>query len=111
MSLLGNLISGIGKEVLADVQARALPGLLSQVLARTDLGNVGGLLAKLQEGGLQNQVASWLSNGGNLSLTPEQLRAALGDDQVRQIAQAAGIPVDQLLGMLAQQLPTTIDTM
>src|SRR5438477_7949348 len=88
-----------------------LPGLLGQLLGQTNLGSVGGLLAQLQQGGLGDQVASWLGNGANAAISPDQLRNALGSDRVRQMAQSAGLPVDQLLAMLAQHLPGTIDKM
>jgi len=88
-----------------------LPGLLGQVLGQTNLGSVGGLLAQLQQGGLGDQVASWLGNGANAAISPDQLRDALGSDRVRQMAQSAGLPVDQLLAVLAQHLPGTIDKM
>ena len=55
--------------------------------------------------------ASWLGNGANAGVSPDQLRNALGSDQVQQMARSAGLPVDQLLAMLAQHLPGTIDKM
>jgi uncharacterized protein YidB (DUF937 family) len=41
----------------------------------------------------------------------DQIRAALGDERVRQIAASLGIPVDQVLGQLSQHLPAMIDKM
>ena len=86
-----------------------LPGLLGQLLGQTNLGGIGGLLSQLQQGGLGGEVASWLSNGQNRAVSPDQLRSALDDGQLQQMAQGAGLPVDQLLSMLAQHLPQTVD--
>ena len=83
--------------------------LLSQVLGNTNLGDLGGLLQKLQSGGLSTEVASWLGNGSNMPVTAEQLQAALGNSHVQEIARSMGIPVDSLLPVLAQQLPALID--
>jgi uncharacterized protein YidB (DUF937 family) len=69
------------------------------------------LLQQLQQGGLGSQVASWLGNGANHAISPDQLRAALGNEQLQQMAQAAGLPIDKLLAMLSQQLPQTVDQM
>jgi uncharacterized protein YidB (DUF937 family) len=88
-----------------------LPGLLGQLLGQTNLGGIGGLLAQLQQGGLGNEVASWLGNGANRAVSPDQLQSALGDEQLQQMGQASGLPVDQLLAMLSQHLPQTIDRM
>ncbi len=111
MGLLDDLVSGVAKSVVTDLEARALPAVLSRILANTDLGSVGGLLQSLQQGGLDRQVASWLGNGSNLPISVDQLRAALGDERLRQMAAAAGLPLDQLLNALAQKLPETVDHM
>jgi uncharacterized protein YidB (DUF937 family) len=112
---LGSGLKGAMGQVLGQAigsgEANALPGLLSQVLGKTDLGSVGGLVAKLQAGGLGGQVASWLGNGANLQIGPEQLRAALGNEQVAQLANAVGLPTDKILSVLSEHLPGAIDEM
>jgi uncharacterized protein YidB (DUF937 family) len=111
MGAFDGLISGMVKGVLGQVDTAAVPSVLSHILAKTDLGNVGGLLAKLQEAGLGNQVSSWLGNGTNLPLSADQLRTALGNEQLQQVARSAGLPFDSLLGLLSQHLPAAVDTM
>jgi uncharacterized protein YidB (DUF937 family) len=109
--IFGDLIGGVLKG-LAGQQGQAgggLGGILGQVLANTDLGSLGGLLDQLQKSGLGAQVNSWLGNGANLPISVDQLRQALGDDTIRQIAASFGIPVDQLLNQLSQHLPATVD--
>jgi uncharacterized protein YidB (DUF937 family) len=109
-SLKGDMGQVLG-QAIGDIEANALPALLSQVINKTDLGSVSGLVAKLQEGGLGSQVSSWLGNGANLSVSPDQLRAALGNEQVKQIADAVGLPADKILSVLSQYLPGAIDQM
>jgi len=79
------------------------------VLAKTNLGDLQGLVAKLQQGGLNAQVQSWLGNGTNLPITADQLRSALGNQQVQQIARQLGLPVDEALKVVAEHLPTAVD--
>jgi uncharacterized protein YidB (DUF937 family) len=67
------------------------------------------IVAKLQQGGLGDQVKSWIGNGQNLPITAEQLQQVLGSDTVKQLAARFNIPVDQLAKVLAQQLPTAVD--
>ena len=100
---------GLLRGALGQVEAAALPAVLSAVLSKTDLGGLGGIVAKLQQSGLGSQVQSWLGNGSNLPISADQLRAALGNEQVRQIAQQLGLPVDAALAALAQHLPTAVD--
>ena len=111
MGLFDQIISGALSGALGQAEQSALPGLLGQLLGQSNLGNIGGLLQQLEQGGLGKQVASWLSNGANLPVSPDQLRAALGNEQLQQLARQAGLPVDQLLAMLSQHLPQTVDRM
>jgi uncharacterized protein YidB (DUF937 family) len=110
--IFGDLIGGVLKG-LAGQQGQAggggLGGMLGQVLGNTDMRSLGGLLDQLQKSGLGPQVSSWLGNGANLPVSVDQLRNALGDDTIRQISQTLGLPVDQLLNQLSQQLPATVD--
>ncbi len=111
-SVFGDLINSVLKGMSGQSgEASGLPSVLGQILANTDLGSVGGLLQQLQKSGLGPQVSSWLGNGANLPVSVDQLRSALGDERVRQIAASFGIPVDQLLGQLSQHLPAAIDQM
>jgi uncharacterized protein YidB (DUF937 family) len=42
-------------------------------------------------------------------LTSDQLKAALGSDQVKQLAAHFGLPTDAALKMLAEHLPAAVD--
>ena len=108
MGLFDNLGGSLGG-VLGQVTASAAPGLIAAVLAKTNLGNLQGIVNQLQQGGLGDQVKSWLGNGSNLPVGAEQLKAALGDEHVRQIAENFGIPVDQALKLLSEHLPGVVD--
>ena len=105
MGLLDSLLGGS----LGQVEAAAMPALISTVLAKTNLGDLQGLATQLQQGGLGNEVQSWLSGGGNLPVTPDQLRAALGSDQVKELAQHFGVSPDAALKLLSEHLPAVID--
>ena len=108
MGLLDSLTGALGGS-LGQVEAAAMPALISTVLAKTNLGDLQGLATALQQGGLGNQVQSWLGSGGNLPVTPDQLRSALGSDQVKQLAQHFGVSPDAALKLLSEHLPGVID--
>jgi uncharacterized protein YidB (DUF937 family) len=111
VGLFDQIISGALRGATGQAESAALPGLLGQLLSQTNLGSIGGLLAQLQQGGLGNEVASWLGKGANRAISPDQLQSALGDERLQQMAHASGLPLDQLLSMLAQHLPQTVDKM
>lgn len=97
------------KSALGSIAAAEAPALISAALAKTNMGDLQGLVDKLKENGLGEQVDSWLGNGPNKPITPEQIRAALGSDQVRQLAEHFGIPIDSVLKLLAEHVPTAVD--
>jgi len=103
------LLDKLGSGMLGQIEAAAVPALISAALSKTNLGSLQGLVAQLQQAGLDKQVQSWLGSGANIGITPDQLRAALGNDQVRQIAQHFGIDPDAALKLLAEHLPNTVD--
>jgi uncharacterized protein YidB (DUF937 family) len=105
MGILDSLLAG----TLSQVEAAAVPNLISAALAKTNLGNLQGIVNQLQQGGLGPQAQSWLGSGANLPVTPDQLRAALGNDHVRQLAQHFGIDPDAALKLLADHLPNAVD--
>lgn len=94
---------------LRNVAAAAAPVLIAEALKQTNLGNLQGIVNQFQQGGLGPQVQSWLGNGANVPVTPEQLRAALGDEHVQQLAAKFGVPTDQVLKLLAEHLPAAVD--
>jgi uncharacterized protein YidB (DUF937 family) len=68
-----------------------------------------GLLRRLEQGGLGNVVQSWLGPGPNLPITPEQLHAALGDEEVRAMAGRVGLEPSELVAKLSEHLPGLVD--
>src|SRR5579864_7176537 len=95
--------------VVGQLEAAAAPTLINALLAKTQFGDLNGLVAQLQQGGLQKQVQSWLGNGANMPITADQLKAVLGNSQVQEMARHLGLPVDAAMTMLAQHLPDVVD--
>lgn len=83
------------------------PELIGQAFQK--IGGVQGVLDKLHQAGLDKQVASWIAKGKNMPVTADQLRSALNDKQLQQIARAMGLPVDQALDVIAKYLPQAVD--
>jgi uncharacterized protein YidB (DUF937 family) len=73
------------------------------------LGGLGGLLEKLQKGGLGDVANSWVGPGQNKPVAPGQLGPALGNDLIKTLSQRSGIPEDELMKQLSQILPGVVD--
>lgn len=96
-------LKGVVGNVVGQAEQAALPDLIKGVLGNEGLQTI---LAKLQGAGFEQQVQSWFDkNKNSLPLTPEQIKAALGDEHVQQLARSLGIPVDAILAALAKELP------
>jgi uncharacterized protein YidB (DUF937 family) len=105
MDDLGALLGGLGGAQGSDPTAAV--GGLTQAIAQG--GGLDGLIGKLREGGLGEQVDTWVSTGPNAPVDPNQLGQALGPDTVQQLAAGSGIDLAALLPMLAMFLPQIID--
>jgi uncharacterized protein YidB (DUF937 family) len=75
------------------------------------LGGLGGLLNKLEQGGLTNQTKSWVGTGQNQPVSPGQLGSALGPNIIKTLSQMTGVSEDQLTKTLSQGIPVIINTL
>ena len=73
------------------------------------LGGLGGLVNKLQQGGLGDVVNSWVGSGQNQPVSPSQLGSALGPSIMKTVSQLTGISEDDLAKQLSQVLPGLVD--
>jgi uncharacterized protein YidB (DUF937 family) len=72
-------------------------------------GGLPGIISKLQQGGLADQVGSWVSTGANQTVTGSQLQEVLGTGSIGQAAQQLGLSHADASSGLAQVLPQIID--
>ena len=72
-------------------------------------GGLPALLQKLKDSGLEDHVASWIGSGENKPVSGDQVKDALGEENIQQIAQQAGIAPEHASTGLAQLLPQIID--
>ncbi len=107
--VLGEVLKGVLNGNVTQQQQSQLPDIFGQILKNTDLGSIGGLLKQLQQGGLERQIGSWLGDGQNLPVTPAQIKEALGNDTVKQIAKQLGLPVDEALKKMSEFFPEAVN--
>ena len=73
------------------------------------LGGLGGLLDKLQKGGLGDAANSWVGSGQNQPVSPGQLGSALGPDIIKVLAQRSGLSEEEISKQLSQALPGVVN--
>ena len=75
------------------------------------LGGLGGLLNKLQQGGLSDQTKSWVGSGQNQPVSPSQLGQALGPNIIKTLSQITGLSEDDLNKQMSQVLPGVVNSL
>jgi uncharacterized protein YidB (DUF937 family) len=84
-----------------------LMGGLQALLGKA--GGLQGLLAQLQQSGLDDQVKSWIGNGENKQVSAQQIQQALGDDELAAVAEKAGVSKEEAASGIADKLPQLVD--
>ena len=103
------LFDGLGTLVTDALNGRPINILAVAEDIFQNAGGVNGILAQLNQAGLGDQVKSWIGTGGNLPVSPEQIKSALSNEQLRSLANAFGVDLDSLPQLLAQHLPEAVD--
>ena len=72
-------------------------------------GGLGGLLDQFRQSGYGDHVDSWVGTGQNHRIAPDELSHALGPDTLDELEQQTGMPRQQLLSELSEELPDAVD--
>jgi len=104
---------------LLDKAMDMIPGNQRAKLLQAGMGLVGGaggadlsgLLSKFGGAGMQEKVDSWTGSGENQQLTAEEVKQAIPEADLQQIADEAGVSVDEAAEGLASDLPQAVDEM
>jgi uncharacterized protein YidB (DUF937 family) len=113
MGLL-DLIGGVLQQSQGPgAQGSGMAQVLSQLVAGggygQNQGGLPGLINQFRQAGLGHVADSWVSNGPNRQVSPDQLRQVFGDEQVETMAKDSGMPTDSFLSQLSQHLPRVVD--
>ncbi len=111
--VLGGLLGGSGGG--ASPMQNVLTGLLGGgqqggTAANAGMGGgLGGLISQFEQAGLGHVVQSWIGNGPNQSVSPQQLLSVFGENRVQNMAGQAGMQPQDFLSQLSQHLPNAVD--
>ena len=71
--------------------------------------NIEELLQNLKNGGLGQLASSWLGDGANLGVSPDQVKDILGADKLTDFASKLGLSETEAAGGLSEALPQIVD--
>jgi uncharacterized protein YidB (DUF937 family) len=103
MSFMDNVLAKIGG------QEGQEGGLSSITRLFSENGGLQGIMAKLTSNGQGQQVQSWVGNGQNQPISGTDVKQALDDDSLRQLARQAGTTPDKVSDEVAQALPHLVN--
>ena len=109
MGLLDEISGGLTKKLFGGGDQNKLLESVVGMLNDPNTGGLSGLVQMFHDKGLGNVIGSWVGTGHNLPVTADQLKEALGSDQLQQIAAHAGISQEEASNGLAGLLPEIID--
>jgi uncharacterized protein YidB (DUF937 family) len=100
---LGNLLGGggLGSLLAGGAGGAAAGSVLS--------GGLGDLLKQFEQSGHGETAQSWVGNGPNKAISPNDLASALGADKIDTLTEQSGMSRNELLSGLSQNLPELID--
>jgi uncharacterized protein YidB (DUF937 family) len=81
---------------------------ITQMLGAHDDG-LNGLLKGFESAGLGAVAQSWVSKGGNLPISAEQIQAVLSNSTVAAFAQKLGVDPATAASHLSELLPQVVD--
>jgi uncharacterized protein YidB (DUF937 family) len=72
-------------------------------------GGLQDLLARFRQTGHEDKAQSWVAKGANRPIASHELEQALGEERVQWLMEQTGLPKDQLLAGLSDELPNAVD--
>jgi uncharacterized protein YidB (DUF937 family) len=99
------LLEGLPGCVVGTEMSTVVSGLIAQH------GGVQGLVSRSEKNGLGATIQSWVEDGPNLAISPDQLYEALGPSLLSALAAKTGISQPDLAAKLANLMPRAVDAM
>jgi uncharacterized protein YidB (DUF937 family) len=109
---LGDILGGLmgNTQAMPGGLGGMLGGLLGGAAAGGALnGGLRNLIGDMEENGQGDAARSWVSNGPNKSLSPNDLASAIGADDIDAVSQQTGMSRDDMLAALSQHLPDLVN--
>ncbi|MBT8330061.1 MAG: DUF937 domain-containing protein [Desulfofustis sp.] len=101
--------SNLSGDAGSNLDIEAITSALSGLTGGSGGFDLNSVVEKFGSSGLGDTAKSWLGDGANQSISPEQLGNALGSEQLSQFASKLGISAEEAAGGLSDALPQMVD--
>jgi uncharacterized protein YidB (DUF937 family) len=103
-------VEKIGGSLIGGQHAGAMSAV-TEYINSPQVGGISGLQKMFEEKGLGSIVGSWIGNGQNQSISPDQLNSVLHCDALNQVASKFGLDPNMLQTAMTTLLPHIVDKM
>ncbi len=108
MSILDTVMNAVDKHPeVSNQQHSSLIHAAMEMFGNS--GAISGLMSNAQSHGLGHIVSSWIANGPNQQVSPDQVQNLVGQDRINELAQRTGMSSGLAGAALSRILPMIVD--
>jgi uncharacterized protein YidB (DUF937 family) len=100
---------GLFDGVLGGIMGAEMATVVNGLIERH--GGVQGVVTQLRSNGFGPTVNSWVNEGPNAPIAPQEVHNAFGDQTMNELAAKVGISTEELAQKLAQVLPHAVNAL
>lgn len=110
MSLFDSIVKGAAEQLLGGGgQNNNLLGAAAKLINSPEVGGLAGLAKLFTQKGEGDAMASWISTGKNLPISPDAIMKVLGSGRIQELAGSLGLSGADVQKGLASALPQLVD--
>ncbi len=98
---------GLFDGVLGGIMGAEMATVVNGLIERH--GGVQGVVTQLRSNGLGPTVNSWMNEGPNAPIAPQDVHRTFGDQTMNELAAEAGISTEELAQRLSEVLPHAVN--
>jgi uncharacterized protein YidB (DUF937 family) len=100
---------GLFDGVLGGVVGAEMATVVNGLIERH--GGVQGMVSQLRTNGFGPTVSSWVNEGPNAPIAPQEVHKAFGDQTMNELAAESGMSTEELARKLSQILPHAVNAL
>lgn len=101
--------SNLSGDAGSNLDMGSLASALSGLTGEKGGFDLGALMNNIEAGGLGDMAKSWLGDGANTGISPDQISNAIGSDKIAEFASKLGLSTEEAAGGLSDALPQMVD--
>lgn len=101
--------SNLSGDTGSNLDTGSLASALSSLTGGSGGFDISALVNNLDAGGLGDMAKSWLGDGANGGISPDQISSVIGSDKIAEFASKLVLSTEEAAGGLSEALPQMVD--